>query len=104
MLPLYLSVILFSTFAFIGLLGALHKNIEIRTIRGGHLKHKGNKAIVWGILVFLGFGFIPLAVIIQSIKASDNFLLSLCIYTILLVLSLLLALLYRRRFTKKVPT
>lgn len=57
----YLTIILFSCFSFIGLIGAIKQNIIIKTNKGGHLKHKGKKAIIWGLLVFFEGGFIVFA-------------------------------------------
>ncbi len=73
-IPLYIFTLFFLTLAFIGLLGAYYQHIHLRTSHGGDLKHTGKKAIVWGLLVFLGFSIFPLIIMLRQ-SILENILL-----------------------------
>jgi uncharacterized PurR-regulated membrane protein YhhQ (DUF165 family) len=46
--------------AFIGLRGAYMRNLRIVPMYGGRMNYKGQRAVLWGILIFLGFIAYPL--------------------------------------------
>ncbi|MEO6508330.1 MAG: hypothetical protein ABIO02_00090 [Patescibacteria group bacterium] len=62
--------------AFSALIAGFERNISISAARGGHMKHTGASALVWGILFFISLMFFPVLIFL-----SFDYKLQICITT-----------------------
>lgn len=96
MLPIYLTLTIFLSLAFIGLFGALDRKLIIRTTKGNYVNKKGKKAIVSGGLFFAGMSIVSVILLGVIINRGYDLFETLLNILITTSFSLGLALLHRK--------
>jgi hypothetical protein len=85
--------------AFQGLIGAFYKNFKfIRSRYSGPMfkYYKGNNAVIWGVLFFIAFGIMPLAIFNIYWNNTNYSVFTLCYFILLTIAAFVLALLSRK--------
>lgn len=89
--------ILGMTFSFMGLLGAITRHLLMfKGYSLGFREYKDRAAMFWGLIFFLGFAIFPLLLFLGLTRDKLNTSQSLIYFTLLLVISLVIAVLARR--------